>query len=80
MGNTDLVKHAHCTNWGVEAHRGRLLPKITQLFRGRTGSKGINHSSYLRSIYYSLSTVAKPFMRLPNSHNNEIASVTVPIL
>lgn len=38
LGTTDLVEHVYYTNWEVEAHRGRVLPKVTQPFRGWTGS------------------------------------------
>lgn len=50
-GNTDLVKHAHCTNWEAEAHRKgspilqmrELKPReVKWLVRGHTASKLLN--------------------------------------
>lgn len=50
-GNTDLVKHAHCTNWEAEAHRKgspilqmrELKPReVKWLVRGHTASQLLN--------------------------------------
>lgn len=35
--DTDLVKRAPWTNGEAEAHGGRVLPKVTELFREQTG-------------------------------------------
>lgn len=78
LGNTDLVKHTHCTNRGLEGH-GSSLRSLSYL-GAEQGAKRINHSYHLMSIYYALSTWLSPLCRYPNSYNNEIVSIPAPIL
>lgn len=74
LGTTDLVEHVYYTNWEVEAHRGRVLPKVTQPLGAGLGA------TYLMSIYSALSPWLSPLFRFPDSRNNEVVSVTVSIL
>lgn len=81
LESSDLVKHAHCTTGEVEAHRWRVSPKVTQLFRAELREGGINNNSYLFIEHLlCIGTAPSPLCIFHDSHDNEIASVAIPIL